>query len=143
MAAPNPEKSLQDEATCSICLDYYQNPMMVIDCGHNFCRDCIAQCCEGSIANVFSCPQCRKPFPWQNLRPNRHLWNIVELAMQFSKRRAKELGEQTLCKKHQEPLKLFCEYDQTSICVVCDRSKLHKYHSVIPIEEAAQVYQVT
>ncbi|XP_060126837.1 E3 ubiquitin-protein ligase TRIM58 isoform X2 [Zootoca vivipara] len=141
MAAPNPEKSLQDEATCSICLDYFQNPMMVIDCGHNFCRDCIAQCCEGSIANVFSCPQCRKPFPWQNLRPNRHLWNIVELAMQFSMRRAKESGEQKLCKKHQEPLKLFCEYDQTSICVVCDRSKLHKYHNVIPIEEAAQVYQ--
>ncbi|XP_032997424.1 zinc finger protein RFP-like [Lacerta agilis] len=141
MAAPNPEKSLQDEATCSICLDYFQNPMMVIDCGHNFCRDCIAQCCEGSVANVFSCPQCRKPFPWQNLRPNRHLWNIVELAMQFSMRRAKESGEQQLCKKHQEPLKLFCEYDQTSICVVCDRSKLHKYHSIIPIEEAAQVYQ--
>ncbi|XP_061475073.1 zinc finger protein RFP-like isoform X2 [Rhineura floridana] len=141
MAAPNPEKTLQDEATCSICLDYFQNPVMIIDCGHNFCQDCIAQCCEGSIVNVFSCPQCRKPFPWQNLRPNRHLWNIVELAKQFSLRWANEAGDQKLCKKHQEPLKLFCEHDQTSICVVCDRSMMHKYHSVIPIEEATQVYQ--
>ncbi|XP_044307971.1 zinc finger protein RFP-like isoform X2 [Varanus komodoensis] len=140
MAAPNPEKSLQDEATCSICLDYFQHPMMIIDCGHNFCRDCIAQCYAGSV-NVLSCPQCRKPFPLQNIRPNRHLWNIVELAKQFSLRRASEAGEQKLCKKHQEPLKLFCEQDQTSICVVCDRSKLHKNHTVTPIEEAAHVYQ--
>ncbi|KAJ7317223.1 hypothetical protein JRQ81_003385 [Phrynocephalus forsythii] len=141
MAAPNPEKSLQDEATCSICLDYFQNPMMIIDCGHNFCRDCIAQCCEGSLLNQFSCPQCRKPFFGQNLRPNRHLWNIVELARQFSLRRASEAGERKLCEKHQEPLKLFCEQDQTSICLVCDRSKVHKSHSVVPVEEAAQLYQ--
>ncbi|XP_062978276.1 zinc finger protein RFP-like [Elgaria multicarinata webbii] len=141
MAAPNPEKSLQDEATCSICLDYFQTPVMIIDCGHNFCQDCIGQCCKESIRNVFSCPQCRKPFLWQNVRPNRHLWNIVELAKQFSMRRAKEAGDQDLCKKHHEPLKLFCEQDQTAICVVCDKSKLHKKHSVVPIEEAAQVYQ--
>ncbi|XP_020633194.3 E3 ubiquitin-protein ligase TRIM7 [Pogona vitticeps] len=141
MAAPNPEKSLQDEATCSICLDYFQNPTMIIDCGHNFCEACIGQCCEGPVLNQFSCPQCRKPFFWQNVRPNRHLWNIVELAKQFSLRRANEAGERKLCKKHQEPLKLFCEQDQTSICLVCDRSRVHKNHTVVPVEEAAQVYQ--
>ncbi|XP_053143803.1 zinc finger protein RFP-like [Hemicordylus capensis] len=141
MAALNPEKSLQDEATCSICLDYFQSPVMIIDCGHNFCRDCIGQCCEGSVTKVLSCPQCRKPFLWKNIRPNRHLWNIVELAKQFSARRANEAGDQRLCEKHQEPLKLFCEQDRTPICVVCDRSKVHKNHNIIPIEEAAQAYQ--
>ncbi|KAH0630386.1 hypothetical protein JD844_013366 [Phrynosoma platyrhinos] len=140
MAALNAEKSLQDEATCPICLDYFQSPMMIIDCGHNFCQGCITQYCEGSSGDTFSCPQCRKPFLWKNLQPNRHLLNIVELAKQFRVRPAKE-GEQKLCEKHQEPLKLFCEEDKTSICVVCDRSKVHKTHSVIPVEEAAQFYQ--
>ncbi|XP_060094749.1 zinc finger protein RFP-like [Heteronotia binoei] len=141
MAAPDPEKNLQNEATCSICLDYFQDPVMVIDCGHNFCRNCIAQCHNGSIFRLLICPQCRKPFPLKNLHPNRHLWNIVELAKQFSKRRANETGDQKLCEKHLEPLKLFCEHDQTSICVVCDRSVAHKKHNVVPIEEAAQVYK--
>nr|XP_056721228.1 zinc finger protein RFP-like [Euleptes europaea] len=141
MAAPNPEKTLQDEATCSICLDYFQDPVMIIDCGHNFCRNCITQCCEGSAFKPLSCPQCRKHFLWKNLHPNRHLWNIVELAKQFSKRRANENGEQKLCAKHLEPLKLFCEDDRTPMCVVCDRSRAHRKHSVVPIEEAAQVYK--
>ncbi|XP_054832433.1 E3 ubiquitin-protein ligase TRIM7-like [Eublepharis macularius] len=139
MATPNPEKFLQDEATCSICLDYFQDPVMVINCGHNFCRNCITQCCEGSPFKAIPCPQCRRPFPWKNLHPNRHLWNIVDLAKQFSNKRANETGD--LCQKHREPLKLFCEHDQTPICVVCDRSKAHKNHSVVPIEEAAQVYR--
>ncbi|XP_077187437.1 zinc finger protein RFP-like [Paroedura picta] len=141
MAAPDPEKTLQDEATCSICLDYFQDPVMVIDCGHNFCRNCIAQCCEVSAFKSLPCPQCRKPFLWKNLRANRHLWNIVELAKQFSKKRANETGDQKLCEKHLEPLKLFCEHDQAPICVVCDRSRAHKTHSVVPVEEAAQVHK--
>ncbi|XP_042310998.1 zinc finger protein RFP-like isoform X3 [Sceloporus undulatus] len=140
MAALNPEKSLQDEATCPICLDYFQSPMMIIDCGHNFCQGCITQYCEGSPGDALSCPQCRNPFLRKNLQPNRHLLNIVALAKGFGMQRAKE-GEQKLCEKHQEPLKLFCEEDQVSICVVCDRSRVHKNHSVIPMEEAAQLYK--
>ncbi|XP_048347929.1 zinc finger protein RFP-like [Sphaerodactylus townsendi] len=141
MAAPNPEKTLQDEATCSICLDYFQDPVMIIDCGHNFCRKCIVQCCAESSSAALPCPQCRKHFLWKNLHPNRHLWSIVELAKQFSRRRANEDGKQKLCEKHLEPLKLFCEYDQTPMCVVCDKSRAHKAHSVVPIEEAAEVYK--
>uniref|UniRef100_A0ACB8EG75 Uncharacterized protein n=1 Tax=Sphaerodactylus townsendi TaxID=933632 RepID=A0ACB8EG75_9SAUR len=30
---------------------------------------------------------------------------------------------------------------QTPMCVVCDKSRAHKAHSVVPIEEAAQVYK--
>ncbi|KAL8212945.1 UNVERIFIED_CONTAM: hypothetical protein K2H54_059718 [Gekko kuhli] len=77
----------------------------------------------------------------KNLHSNRHLWNIVELAKQFSKKWANETGDQKLCEKHLERLKLFCEHDQIPICVVCDRSMAHKKHSVVPIEEAAQVYK--
>ncbi|XP_069083379.1 E3 ubiquitin-protein ligase TRIM39-like [Pleurodeles waltl] len=50
--------------------------------------------------------------------------------------------EEHLCEKHEEKLRLFCEEDQTLICVVCDRSKEHRSHAVTPIEEAAQEYKV-
>uniref|UniRef100_A0A670HZC5 Uncharacterized protein n=1 Tax=Podarcis muralis TaxID=64176 RepID=A0A670HZC5_PODMU len=47
-----------------------------------------------------------------------------------------------VCEKHQEPLKLFCKEDESPICVVCDRSKEHKSHEVVPLEEASQEYKV-
>ncbi|CAM5098218.1 unnamed protein product [Natator depressus] len=46
MAAASPVESLQEEATCPICLEYFTHPV-TLECGHNFCRACIAQCWEG------------------------------------------------------------------------------------------------
>ncbi|KAG6923156.1 zinc finger protein RFP-like [Chelydra serpentina] len=141
MAAANPAKTLQEEATCSICLDYFKEPVMIIDCGHNFCRACITQCWAGWETNL-SCPCCRGSFLQRNLKPNRQLANVAEVAKQLSLRLFKEPPAGRVCEKHQEALKLFCEEDQTPICVVCDRSRAHRAHTVVPIEEAAQEYKV-
>uniref|UniRef100_A0A8C0J3P9 RING-type E3 ubiquitin transferase n=1 Tax=Chelonoidis abingdonii TaxID=106734 RepID=A0A8C0J3P9_CHEAB len=46
-----------------------------------------------------------------------------------------------VCETHGEALKLFCEEDQTPICLVCDRSTEHRAHAVVPVEEAAQEYK--
>ncbi|XP_015283664.1 PREDICTED: tripartite motif-containing protein 7-like [Gekko japonicus] len=46
-----------------------------------------------------------------------------------------------VCQKHQEPLKLFCKDDEALICVVCDRSKEHRDHETLPLEEASQEYK--
>uniref|UniRef100_A0A8C4Y6N4 RING-type domain-containing protein n=1 Tax=Gopherus evgoodei TaxID=1825980 RepID=A0A8C4Y6N4_9SAUR len=40
MAAANPAKTLQDEVTCPICLEYFKDPVS-LDCDHSFCRACI------------------------------------------------------------------------------------------------------
>uniref|UniRef100_A0A8C8SS54 Zinc finger protein RFP-like n=1 Tax=Pelusios castaneus TaxID=367368 RepID=A0A8C8SS54_9SAUR len=130
---------LQDEATCSICLEYFKAPVS-IRCGHNFCRDCITQCWEESDRN-FSCPQCREITQQRHFRPNRELANMVELVKQLKLQGAKVPGGERMCEKHREPLKLFCEDDRSPICMVCDRSKAHRKHAVIPIEEAAQEYK--
>uniref|UniRef100_A0A452HYQ8 Zinc finger protein RFP-like n=1 Tax=Gopherus agassizii TaxID=38772 RepID=A0A452HYQ8_9SAUR len=132
-------QKLQDEATCSICLEYFKAPVS-IHCGHNFCRACINQCWGESEPN-FSCPQCRETAQQRNFRPNRELANMVELVKQLKLQAGKEPGVERVCEKHREPLKLFCEEDQSPICVVCDRSKAHRDHPVIPIEEAAQEYK--
>ncbi|XP_077614508.1 E3 ubiquitin-protein ligase TRIM52 isoform X2 [Crocuta crocuta] len=39
---PNPMQTLQEEAVCAICLDYFKDPVS-IGCGRNFCRGCVTQ----------------------------------------------------------------------------------------------------
>nr|XP_042702298.1 zinc finger protein RFP-like isoform X2 [Chrysemys picta bellii] len=139
MAAGDLAGSFQDKVTCSICLEYFTDPV-TIECGHNFCRDCISQCWGESEPN-FSCPQCRETAQQRNLRPNRQLGNMVELVKCLRLQAVTEPEGQRVCERHQEALKLFCGEDQTPICVVCDKSKAHRSHTVVPIEEAAQEYK--
>nr|XP_032638244.1 zinc finger protein RFP-like isoform X2 [Chelonoidis abingdonii] len=139
MAAGNPAKSIQDELTCSICLDYFKDPVS-LDCDHNFCRACITQCWEGFTTEI-SCPQCREIFPQRNLRLNRQLRNIVEAARELRLSSGREPEPERLCEKHKESLKLFCKEDEIPICLVCDRSKQHRDHTVIPAEEAAEEFK--
>ncbi|XP_050777241.1 zinc finger protein RFP-like [Gopherus flavomarginatus] len=139
MAAESPLESLQEEARCPVCLEYFTEPV-TLECGHNFCRACISQCWEGSDTAA-SCPQCRETVQQGNLRPNRQLANVVELVKRLSLQAAKGAGGDGVCGEHQEALKLFCEEDQTPICVVCDRSRAHRAHRVLPIQEAAQEYK--
>nr|XP_042702395.1 zinc finger protein RFP-like [Chrysemys picta bellii] len=139
MAAENPMESLQEQATCPICLEYFKDPV-IIDCGHNFCRACIRHYWEGSDTAA-SCLQCRETVQQRNLRPNRQLANMVEIAKRLSLQAAKGAGGERVCGEHQETLKLFCEKDQTPICVVCHLSPTHRAHKVVPIEEAVQEYK--
>ncbi|XP_075594480.1 zinc finger protein RFP isoform X2 [Balearica regulorum gibbericeps] len=140
MAADSPAESFRDEASCSICLGFFQDPVS-IHCGHNFCRACITRCWEEAEEN-FACPQCKETAPQRNLRPNRELAKIIEIAKRLSLQAAKGgAGGERLCEKHQEALKLFCEEDQIPICLVCRESQAHRVHAVVPIEEAAEEYK--
>uniref|UniRef100_A0A8C3XIB9 RING-type E3 ubiquitin transferase n=1 Tax=Chelydra serpentina TaxID=8475 RepID=A0A8C3XIB9_CHESE len=133
MAAVHPP---EDELACPICLDSFQDPVL-LNCGHNFCQACITQLWEGLEEN-FSCPKCGKRFQERHVHPNPLLGKALE--------RARQLGwgaEGSMCQKHKEMLKLYCREDQALICVVCDRSKEHRAHTVVPLEEAAQEYKVT
>ncbi|KAJ7303234.1 hypothetical protein JRQ81_012170 [Phrynocephalus forsythii] len=116
---------------------------VTIECGHNFCRACLAQCWEGSEGEEVPCPQCRENIRQKLIIPNRQLANFVELTQKllFPGESTPTEGKRGVCGKHQEPLKLFCKEDQSPICVVCDRSKDHRDHDVVPLEEAAQDYK--
>ncbi|NXT17350.1 TRI39 ligase, partial [Syrrhaptes paradoxus] len=147
MALAGALERLQEEAICPICLEYMSEPVSV-DCGHNFCRGCIAKHCQDKglwADGPFSCPQCRASCHRSGFRPNRQLANIVESIRQLGLRGGPgtELGPGTpLCAQHDERLKLFCEEDEEAICVVCRESLQHRSHTVYPIEEAAQVYKI-
>ncbi|XP_078496461.1 E3 ubiquitin-protein ligase TRIM39-like [Lissotriton helveticus] len=140
MAGTAQLENLKEEATCSICLEYFSDPVMIIDCGHNFCRSCITQSWEGRDGN-FPCPECRATSAGKNIRPNRQLGNMVEIAKQLHRPPVRP-PEENLCEEHGEKLRLFCAEDQRMICWVCRESKEHKTHPASLIEEAAEEYKV-
>ncbi|KAM4796996.1 E3 ubiquitin-protein ligase TRIM39-like [Rhinophrynus dorsalis] len=139
VAISNPVQELQDELTCSICLDHFKDPVS-IECGHIFCRACISRTWRG-LRSHFPCPQCRKISKWRFLRPNRLVENVVEIANRLRTAKGNDDGGKQ-CKKHQEPLKLYCQEDEEEICLVCRESVSHKTHTVIPVEETTKEFKV-
>ncbi|NXX99422.1 TRI27 protein, partial [Centropus bengalensis] len=150
-------RSLQDELTCPVCLEYFTDPVLVAECGHNFCRACVTQCWEDS-ARRLCCPQCREPVPQRLFRPNRSLGNIVHIVRTLglplgpiepppgppapspplpAAAAAPPAPGPPRCPRHGEPLRLYCVQDRRAVCVVCHLSREHRAHTVLPAEEAA------
>ncbi|XP_070592732.1 E3 ubiquitin-protein ligase TRIM39-like [Erythrolamprus reginae] len=139
MASEAPLQDLVEEASCSICLEYFQDPVLIPECGHNFCRCCLTRSWE-TLKSEASCPQCRQIFAPRSVLPNRQLARVAEVAKRCGGPWGEEGG--SFCPKHREPLKLFCKDHETLICVVCIVSEEHKGHSVIPPEEAFPKYKI-
>uniref|UniRef100_A0A674K218 Uncharacterized protein n=1 Tax=Terrapene triunguis TaxID=2587831 RepID=A0A674K218_9SAUR len=141
MAARNRVKDLQAVANCSLCQDYFKDPV-ILKCGHNFCRSCITRYCESvDFMNIspcsYTCPLCREAFREGEFQPNLQLRNIADIMKKIP-----EPGGRRACKEHGKLLKLFCEVDQTPICLVCRESPTHKEHPVAPADEVALDYKV-
>ncbi|XP_053151973.1 zinc finger protein RFP-like isoform X2 [Hemicordylus capensis] len=139
MATASPAKCLQDEATCSICLDYFQDPVMISNCGHNFCRTCIIEYKKSDI-NI-CCPECRRSFSREHLKPNRPLGRMAEAAKQLSLQ-INSPAKKRMCLKHKQPLIRFCKEDETLLCCLCEESKAHRNHTVVYAEAAAADYKM-
>lgn len=131
---------LKEEASCPVCLGYFQDPVS-IHCGHNFCRTCIAQC-WGDLEGNVSCPQCGENSPLRSSTDNQHLARIADSVRCLHRETSRVPEERRMCERHQELLKIFCEDDKIPICLVCGISKEHRHHAVIPIEDAVQDYKV-
>ncbi|XP_032646166.2 E3 ubiquitin-protein ligase TRIM7-like [Chelonoidis abingdonii] len=139
MAAVTPAQLLLGELTCVVCLDFFKDPVS-LPCGHHFCQACITQCWK-RLRVKFSCPECKEIFSQRNFKPNRQLRNIVEASRKLTLEPAKEPEVGTMCEKHQRALDVFCQEDNTPICVVCHLSGDHKEHAAVVIEEAAEHYK--
>ncbi|XP_054440009.1 E3 ubiquitin-protein ligase TRIM11 [Pteronotus mesoamericanus] len=133
MAATDVSTNLQEEATCAICLDYYTDPVMT-DCGHNFCRECIRRC-WGQPEGPYACPECRELSPQRNLRPNRAVAKMAEMARRLHPPSPVPQG---VCAAHREPLASFCADELRLLCAACERSGEHWAHRVRPLQDAAE-----
>ncbi|EHB18106.1 Tripartite motif-containing protein 11 [Heterocephalus glaber] len=133
MATPDLSTNLQEEATCAICLDYFTDPVMT-DCGHNFCRECIGRC-WGQPEGPYACPECRELSPQSNLRPNRPLAKMAEMARRLHPPSPVPQG---VCAAHREPLAAFCADELRLLCAACERAGEHWAHRVRPLQDAAE-----
>ncbi|KAM9119327.1 zinc finger protein RFP-like [Pangshura tecta] len=139
MAAVNPAEKLLAELTCSVCTDYFKDPVC-LDCGHNFCQACITRWWKGLTSN-FRCPECRTTFYQRNFKRNRHLRNIVEACRTLTLESAKEPEVERVGEKRKRTLDVFCQEDQIPISVVYHLPRDHREHTVVPIDEAAKDYK--
>ncbi|XP_025031713.1 tripartite motif-containing protein 10-like isoform X2 [Python bivittatus] len=129
-------RALGEEATCPLCLDYFKHPMGLA-CGHNFCRDCLAQ-----LGSAASCPQCRATVDPGSARPNQPLANVVCLVKRLQllqEGTEEEEGSRQLCREHQQPLQSFCSTEKCLLCPACLGG--HQSHALLSLPEAAQVYK--
>uniref|UniRef100_A0A8C6D2U0 Tripartite motif-containing protein 5-like n=1 Tax=Moschus moschiferus TaxID=68415 RepID=A0A8C6D2U0_MOSMO len=134
--------NLQEEVTCPICLELLTEPLS-LDCGHSFCQACITANNMVSMSGQDEerrCPVCRISYEPGNLRPNRHVANIVQRLREVKLSPEVE-HERNLCLRHGEKLMLFCEEDREVICWLCERSQEHHGHHTFLIEEVSQDYQ--
>uniref|UniRef100_A0A4W2GJU7 Uncharacterized protein n=1 Tax=Bos indicus x Bos taurus TaxID=30522 RepID=A0A4W2GJU7_BOBOX len=134
--------NLQQEVTCPICLELLTEPLS-LDCGHSFCQACITANNMVSMNDQDEdrrCPVCRISYEPGNLRPNRHVANIVQRLREVKLSPEVE-QERNLCLRHGEKLMLFCEEDREVICWLCARSQEHHGHHTFLMEEVAQDYQ--
>lgn len=138
MAAISSARSLQEALCCSLCQEYFTEPV-AIECGHSFCRACIVQHWEKWEIKS-PCPRCGEISLGKKFTPNRELENMVEIAKQM-KAEGEKVDE--VCGLHQEPLKHFCKSDQKLLCDTCVESKDHNAtHVLVAVEEAIQDYKV-
>nr|AAG53482.1 tripartite motif protein TRIM5 isoform delta [Homo sapiens] len=133
--------NVKEEVTCPICLELLTQPLS-LDCGHSFCQACLTANHKKSMLDKgeSSCPVCRISYQPENIRPNRHVANIVEKLREV--KLSPEGQKVDHCARHGEKLLLFCQEDGKVICWLCERSQEHRGHHTFLTEEVAQEYQV-
>ncbi|XP_062053563.1 tripartite motif-containing protein 43-like [Lepus europaeus] len=129
---------LQKELSCFICLNFMMDPV-TISCGHSFCRPCV--CLTWEEAQIPArCPVCREPSRQEDFKTNIHLKNLVSIARQASLQQFLD-AEEGVCGTHKKMKKIFCEENQSLLCVHCSDSPEHEAHRHRSISAAAEDYR--
>ncbi|XP_069840731.1 nuclear factor 7, brain-like isoform X2 [Dendropsophus ebraccatus] len=130
-----------EELTCLLCSELFKDPVMV-ECGHNFCRNCIDKAWNGQES--FTCPDCKEVITDKRYTTNRALANLVKKTVGTTAAPAKPTEKPKPaenCPEHDERLKLYCKDDGTLSCVICRDSLKHASHNFLPILDAVGVYR--
>ena len=122
---PSSLLKLEEQLTCSVCLDLYTNPK-ILPCLHSFCQECLEGLPQEREARgdtyYLSCPTCRQhtevpregvgafPVAFQ-------LNNLKEITQSLTNKVSDP--QQVTCNDHGKPLDMFCVTCETVICHYC------------------------
>ncbi|XP_042763053.1 uncharacterized protein LOC122201179 [Panthera leo] len=131
-------QALQNELICSICMNYYIDPV-TIDCGHSFCSPCLHLCWE-EAQTLMSCPECRGISEKSDFKTNIALKKLASLARRARVYHANSSNEQ-ICVIHKKAKEFFCEADKSLLCGLCSETPEHVAHGHSPVQWAAEEYR--
>ncbi|NWZ88418.1 TRI27 protein, partial [Poecile atricapillus] len=68
---------------------------------------------------------------------------VLEIARRLSRGEALGSGdeEEEGCRRHREPLEVFCKEDGALLCAICRESRAHRAHTVLPVPEAVREFK--
>ena len=130
MASAEP---LQEFITCSICLEVFTNPTLLI-CRHVYCHDCIQQLKQGS---QIQCPDCRETSSIHDLKKDFRTQSLVDEFNTQGPVAPHSLSAKLcdICNESGIVAKSFCKVCEEFLCKQCDRvqrrSKATKDHKLI------------
>ncbi|XP_051822655.1 probable E3 ubiquitin-protein ligase TRIML1 [Antechinus flavipes] len=127
-------KNLNIELTCSICLDYFTDPV-IANCSHSFCRECLLQCMWGA-GDTLTCPECRQLIQISNLVPNPNLQKLSTAGKTIGPHLLQSMVALATCDQHWEKAKFFCEEDRKLLCDSCSITQEHRDHRILPLDNA-------
>lgn len=151
--AENLHQRLKNELQCSICLDTYTDPKMLL-CFHVYCQHCLKKMMDQKKQKqlTLSCPQCRQetlvPGEVARLTSAFHLQRILEQLKKEDDRPEDGCASQQdkvipHCSEHaDEKLKLYCETCGKLVCFNCViRDGKHYNHDYESLEKAFERYK--
>ncbi|XP_074193228.1 tripartite motif-containing protein 64 [Rhinolophus sinicus] len=128
-------QAFQKELTCSICMDFFLDPV-TIDCGHSFCHPGLCLCWEeGQTPMCF--PECRGGSEKPDFKTNVVLKILASLARQ-ARASYVNSSEEHICVAHKKAKRLFCDVENSLLCGLCSQSPEHVAHSHSPMQWAAE-----
>ena len=134
--SPSALKELEQQLTCPVCLDIYTNPKS-LPCLHSFCRHCLEGLPVYSQENKYfmKCPTCRtsaelpEPTGPAAFPVAFHINNLKEVYRLMKQERVMN------CSKHDDSLRIFCEFCQELVCPDCAISD-HRNHQCASVEDS-------
>ena len=123
MAEKNPLDKFDEQLKCTVCLDTYTDPKVLL-CNHAYCKACIDLLARNSRS--ITCPNCRKvtPIPEngvEDLQPAIQINSFLAIQDSLKKDRSATAGVAVShCNEHgDEEVKLYCETCEKLICYQC------------------------
>ena len=116
-------KDLEDEITCAICHDHYQEPK-VLSCCHYYCKQCIHRLAlRTSLDKPFSCPECCKETTLpqggvDNLQAAFFINRLKQVHSKLERATGEVEAKCEMCSKR-DKAEAFCRHCMMFICAEC------------------------